>query len=116
MARPASRAPGGAIGIIETKGLVPLAVAIEAMVKTADVTCVSVDRTGDGYMAAGIVGGIAPVRHALEAGSEAARAYGEVSAAQIYPKPHPTSQALIEQLAQPQLAPSRTEILPPEKG
>ena len=62
------------------------------------------------------MGGIAPIRHALEAGSEAARAYGEVAAAQIYPKPHPTSQALIEQMAQPQLAAARTEILPVEKG
>jgi ethanolamine utilization protein EutM len=112
MARGESRS---AIGIIETKGLVPLAVAIEAMVKTADVTCVSVDRTGDGYMAAGVMGGIAPVRHALEAGSEAARAYGEVAAAQIYPKPHPTSAALIERIAQPELGRGRMQILPGEK-
>jgi ethanolamine utilization protein EutM len=111
-----ARESTGAIGIIETKGLVPLAVAIEAMVKTADVTCVSVDRTGDGYMAAGIMGGIAPVRHALEAGSEAARAYGEVAAAQIYPKPHPTSQALIDRIAQPELGRGRMQILPGEKG
>ena len=111
-----ARESQGAIGIIETKGLVPLAVAIEAMVKTADVTCVSVDRTGDGWMAAGVMGGIAPVRHALEAGSEAARAYGEVAAAQIYPKPHPTSHALIERIAQPELGRGRAQILPGEQG
>lgn len=108
-----SSAKSSAIGIIETKGLVPLAVAIEAMVKTADVVCVSIDRTGDGYLAAGIAGAIAPVRHALEAGTEAARGYGEVAAAQIYPKPHPTSQALIEELAQPELAPGRQVLIPP---
>jgi ethanolamine utilization protein EutM len=114
MAR-ADSATGTAIGIIETKGLVPLAVAIEAMVKTANVTCVSVDRIGDGYLAAGIAGGIAPVRHALEAGSEAARAYGEVAAAQIYPKPHPVSQSLIDRISQPQLAAGRQVVLPAKK-
>ena len=103
---------GNAIGIIETKGLVPLAVAIEAMVKTADVACVSIDRTGDGYIAAGILGGIAPVRHALEAGAEAARGYGEVAAAQIYPKPHPVSQALIDRIASPELSSGRQYVLP----
>jgi ethanolamine utilization protein EutM len=111
-----ARESASAIGIIETKGLVPLAVAIEAMVKTADVTCVTVDRTGDGWMAAGVMGGIAPVRHALEAGSEAARAYGEVSAAQIYPKPHPASQALIDRIAQPELGRKHTQITSGEQG
>jgi len=92
-----------AIGMIETKGLVPLAVAIEAMVKTTDVECVAIDRVGDGFLAAAVVGRVAPVRYAMEAGVDAARAYGEVSSAQVYPQPHDVSRTVVEGIANREL-------------
>jgi ethanolamine utilization protein EutM len=106
-----------AIGMIETKGLVPLAVAIEAMVKTTDVSCVAIDKIGDGYLAAAIVGGVAPVRYAMEAGVDAARAYGEVSSAQVYPQPHEVSRSVVEDIANEELmARGGTARLTPPKG
>ena len=106
-----------AIGMIETKGLVPLVVAIEAMVKTTDVECVAIDRVGDGFLAAAIVGRVAPVRYAMEAGVDAARAYGEVSSAQVYPQPHEVSRTVVEGIASPELTErSRSARLGPGKA
>ncbi|MGH9116875.1 MAG: BMC domain-containing protein [Acidimicrobiales bacterium] len=85
-----------AIGLIETRGLVPLMAGIEAMTKTAAVECVAVERVGSGYLVAAVEGSIAAVRQAVEAGSNAVREYGELTAAQIYPKPHEASAHLLD--------------------
>ena len=66
-----------AIGLFETRGVVGLTAGIEAMMKTADVECVAVERVSSGYFAAAIQGSIAAVRQAMEAGSEAVRRYGD---------------------------------------
>ena len=84
-----------AIGLFETRGVVGLTAGIEAMVKTADVECVAVERVSSGYFAAAIQGSIAAVRQAMEAGSEAVRRYGDLRSAQIYPKPHEVASALL---------------------
>lgn len=85
-----------AIGIIETRGLVPLTAGLEAMMKTADVRCISIERVGSGWLFAAVQGSIAAVRQAVEAGTAAARRYGEVRGAQVYPKPHEVSAALLD--------------------
>lgn len=77
----------GAIGLIETRGIVPLTAGLEAMLKTADVTCVSVERISSGYFAAAIQGSVAAVRQAIEAGGLAVQQYGELRSSQVYPKP-----------------------------
>lgn len=85
-----------AIGLIETRGIVPLTAGIEAMMKTADVTCVAVERVSSGYYAAAVQGEVAAVRQAIEAGSAAVRRYGELRATQIYPKPHARATQLLD--------------------
>jgi ethanolamine utilization protein EutM len=85
-----------AIGLIETRGIVPLTAGIEAMMKTADVTCVAVERVSSGYYAAAVQGEVAAVRQAIEAGSAAVRQYGELRATQIYPKPHDQATRLLD--------------------
>ncbi|MQA12996.1 MAG: BMC domain-containing protein [Pseudonocardiaceae bacterium] len=85
-----------AIGLIETRGVVALAAGIEAMIKTADVQCIAVERIGSGYLAAAVQGSLAPVRQAVEAATVAVKQYGELRAAQVYPKPHDTSAGLLE--------------------
>ena len=67
-----------AIGLFETRGVVGLTAGIEAMMKTADVECVAVERVSSGYFAAAIQGSIAAVRQAMEAGSEAVLRYGDL--------------------------------------
>jgi ethanolamine utilization protein EutM len=84
-----------AIGLFETRGVVGLTAGIEAMMKTADVECVAVERVSSGYFAAAIQGSIAAVRQAMDAGSEAVRRYGDLRSAQIYPKPHEVASALL---------------------
>jgi ethanolamine utilization protein EutM len=85
-----------AIGIIETRGVVALTAGIEAMMKTADVRTIAVERVSSGYLAAAVQGTLAAVRSAVDAGSAAVKQYGELRAAQIYPKPHEQATALLE--------------------
>lgn len=85
-----------AIGLIETRGIVALTAGIEAMVKTADVQCISVERVSSGYFAAAVQGSIASVRQALDSGTAAVKQYGDLRAAQLYPRPDPVSAKLLE--------------------
>ena len=89
-------AGGNAIGIIETRGVVALTAGIEAMMKTADVQTIAVERISSGYLAAAVRGSLAAVRQAVAAGSKAVEQYGELRAAQVYPKPHGVSVGLLE--------------------
>lgn len=93
-----------AIGVIETRGIVALSAGIEAMMKTADVECVHVERVSSGYFAAAVQGTIAAVRQALDSGSAAVKQYGELRAAQLYPRPAETSARLLERGMRPALA------------
>ncbi|MEE8600681.1 BMC domain-containing protein [Euzebya tangerina] len=86
----------GAIGLIETRGIVPLTAGIEAMMKTADVTCIGVERVSSGYFAAAVQGEVAAVRQALAAGSAAVEQYGDLRSSQIYPKPHDDAAGLLD--------------------
>jgi ethanolamine utilization protein EutM len=85
-----------AIGLIETRGIVALTAGIEAMIKTADVRCIAVERIGSGYLAAAVQGSLAAVRQAVEAATVAVRQYGDLRAAQVYPKPHEVSAGLLD--------------------
>jgi microcompartment protein CcmL/EutN len=64
--------------------------------KTADVRTIAIERVGGGYLAAAVQGRLAAVRAAVEAGSTAVKRYGELRAAQVYPKPHHQAVALLE--------------------
>lgn len=85
-----------ALGLIETRGIVALAAGIEAMMKTAEVQCVALERVSSGYFAAGVEGRIAAVRQALDSGSNAVRQYGELRSIQMYPRPAGRSVELLE--------------------
>jgi ethanolamine utilization protein EutM len=92
-----------AIGLIETRGVVPLTAGIEAMMKTADVQCIAVERVSSGYFAAAVQGSLAAVRQAVEAATVAVRQYGDLRSAQVYPKPHEASAALLDNGTRAQL-------------
>ena len=85
-----------AIGIVETRGVVALSAGIEAMIKTADVQCVAVERVTSGYLAAAVQGTLAAVRQAVAAGEAAIRQHGELRSSQVYPKPDPVTAALLD--------------------
>ena len=77
-----------AIGLIETKGLVGLVEASDAMVKAASVELVKTVQIGGGFVTAIVRGDVGSVRAAIDAGAAAAKALGELVAANIIARPH----------------------------
>ena len=64
---------GEALGMVETKGLVAMIEAADAMVKAAKVTLVGWEKIGAGYVTAIVRGDVAAVKAATDAGAAAAR-------------------------------------------
>ncbi|MBN2208448.1 MAG: ethanolamine utilization microcompartment protein EutM [Candidatus Coatesbacteria bacterium] len=79
---------GEALGMIETKGLVAMIEASDAMVKAANVKLVTYEKIGGGYVTALVRGDVAAVKAATEAGAEAAKRVGELIAVHVIPRPH----------------------------
>src|SRR5262250_3424396 len=77
-----------ALGMVETKGLVALIEAADAMVKAANVNLVGWQKIGSGLVTAFVVGDVAAVKAAVDAGSTAAGRVGEVVGVQVIPRPH----------------------------
>jgi len=77
-----------ALGMIETKGLIPLMEACDAALKSADVTMKGWEKIGSGLVTAFFEGDVAAVKAAVDAGAEAASVIGEVNAVQVIPRPH----------------------------
>ena len=71
---------GEALGMIETRGLVAMIEASDAMVKAAKVTLVGWEKIGSGYVTAMVRGDVAAVKAATDAGAAAARRVGEQEA------------------------------------
>jgi len=82
-----------AIGLIETKGLVGLVEASDAMVKAASVELVKTVQIGGGFVTTIVRGDVGSVRAAVDAGSAAAKAVGELVSAHVIARPH---DALVE--------------------
>ena len=77
-----------ALGMIETKGLVPLIEASDAMLKAANVRLVGYEKVGRGLVTAFVKGDVAAVKSATDAGSAAASKVGEVISVHVIPRPH----------------------------
>lgn len=78
---------GEALGLIETRGLVSLIEASDAMVKAAKVTLVGWEKIGSGYVTALVRGDVAAVKAATDAGAAAARRVGELVSVHVIPRP-----------------------------
>lgn len=81
---------GEALGMIETRGLVALIEAADAMVKAARVTLVGWEKVGSGYVTVLVRGDVAAVQAATDAGAAAARRVGELISVHVIPRPHPS--------------------------
>jgi ethanolamine utilization protein EutM len=77
-----------ALGMIETKGFVVLVEATDAMLKAANVRFLGWDKVGSGLVTAFVVGDVAAVKAATDAGAAAAKQIGEVVSVQVIPRPH----------------------------
>ena len=77
-----------ALGMVETRGLVALIEASDAMCKAARVDMVGWDRAGGGLVTAFVRGDVAAVKAAVDAGAAAAAKVGEVVSVHVIPRPH----------------------------
>jgi ethanolamine utilization protein EutM len=77
-----------ALGMIETRGLVALIEAADAMVKAARVQLVGFQQIGAGLVTALVRGDVAACKAATDAGAAAAQRVGEVVAVHVIPRPH----------------------------
>ena len=79
---------GEALGMIETRGLIAMIEASDAMVKAAKVTLVGYEKIGAGYVTALVRGDVAACKAATDAGAAAARRVGELISVHVIPRPH----------------------------
>jgi ethanolamine utilization protein EutM len=77
-----------ALGMIETRGLVAITEAADAMLKAADVTLVGTEKIGSGLVTVMVRGDVGAVKAAVEAGAAVAGRLGEVVATHVIPRPH----------------------------
>jgi len=77
----------GALGAIETFGLVFVLEAADAMCKAGDVTLIGYENTASGYISILVEGDVAAVEAAVEAGVAAVGEMGYSSV--VIPRPHP---------------------------
>ena len=78
---------GEALGMIETRGLVALIEASDAMVKAAKVSLMGWEKIGSGYVTVMVRGDVAAVKAATDAGAAAARRVGELISVHVIPRP-----------------------------
>ncbi len=81
--------PAKAIGLIETRGLTTLVTAVDAMLKSANVSLAGpMKQVGNALVSAVVIGDVAAVKAATDAGAHSARTVGEVVSVQVIPRPH----------------------------
>ena len=76
-----------AIGLVETKGLIGLIEATDAMAKAANVKVVKRVDIGGGLTTTIVQGDVGSVRAAVDAGANAASQVGELVSSHIIPRP-----------------------------
>lgn len=86
-------AMNNAIGLIETRGLLALVEATDAMAKAANVRIVKRVNIGGALVTTIVSGDVGSVRAAVEAGAQAASQVGELVSSHVIPRP---AEGLIE--------------------
>ena len=76
-----------ALGLIETKGLIGAIEAADAMVKAANVKLVSKEKITAALVTVKIIGEVAAVKSAVDAGAAAAQRVGQLVSAHVIPRP-----------------------------
>lgn len=97
----------GALGLIETFGLVGANEAADAMVKAANVRLVGRQLVGGNLVTIAVRGDVGAVQAAVDAGAEAARRVGDLRSAHVIPRPHPEIEIILPQFSPPNKTLSR---------
>ncbi|WP_304623021.1 BMC domain-containing protein [Synechococcus sp. A15-44] len=88
-ATPSPIVPGVALGMIETRGMVPAIEAADAMTKAAEVSLICREYVGGGYVTVMVRGETGAVNAAVRAGADACERVGDgLVAAHIIARPH----------------------------
>lgn len=74
--------------MIETRGLVAVIEATDAMLKAAKVSYIGMRKVGSGYVSVMVEGDVAACKAAVDAGAAAAGRIGEVVSVHVIPRPH----------------------------
>lgn len=77
-----------AVGVVETRGMIPLLAALEAMIKSTAVELLTVQKIGGGFVVLAVRGHLASVNSAMEVARQAIAAYGDGRYTHIYARPH----------------------------
>ena len=77
-----------ALGILETRGEVPLIEGVDAMLKAANVQLIKTIQIGGAYVTAIVQGDVGSVKAAVDAGAAAAQRTGELIAAHVIARPN----------------------------
>jgi len=85
----------GAVGIVETKGFVGMIEAVDAMLKSANISILKQEKIGAGLVAICIQGDIGSVRVATDAGVKAASKAGGDVRATVIANPNPGLSGLL---------------------
>lgn len=86
-----------AIGMIETRGLVALVEATDAMLKAANVQLAGpMTQVGNALVTAVVTGDVAAVKAAVDAGAQAVKSMkGEVVSVHVIARPHNETEAVL---------------------
>ncbi|MFR9805189.1 BMC domain-containing protein [Pseudonocardia sp. RS010] len=95
------RRAGGALGFIETKGLVGAIEAADAMVKAANVQVEGYRTLRNGQVSVLVRGDVGAVKAAVDAGRAAASQVGELYASHTIPRPHGETEGVLEEAVVP---------------
>ena len=84
-----------ALGMIETRGLVTMFEAVDAMLKAANVTFKGWRKVGSGLCTVFVSGDVAAVKASVDAGTAAGRSVGEVVSVHVIPRPEKDLEAVL---------------------
>ncbi len=84
-----------ALGLIETRGMIPAVEATDVALKAANVSLAGVRTPGSGLISVSLTGDVAAIRAATEAGAAAAARLGEVVSVEVLSRPHDELDKLI---------------------
>ncbi|MBP2098224.1 microcompartment protein CcmL/EutN [Enterococcus rivorum] len=86
-----------AIGLIETKGLIPAIEAADVMLKTAQVELIERSLVGGGIVTIIVTGDVGAVKSAVDAGASAVLQFGQekLNTQHVIPRPHSEVESII---------------------
>jgi microcompartment protein CcmL/EutN len=87
-----------ALGLIENKSYLSSVIAADTALKAADVTLINIEIIKGGYVTVQLIGDVAAVRAAVDAGTESVESFGTLISSHVIPRMHMETHQLIEKL------------------